>query len=269
MKPTPSLRPPRRVALFRVTIVVLACTLVAVAWGASRSTQSTSAPNASVRQQASAASGGRASARIKPSAALKTTNWSYDVVLKRNLFRPPASYRKPAALALPDLEPMPVALTTANGAATGQSGQWTYAGYATVDGDPQAIVENSGTKRAEFVRVGQKLDEYVVRDINARALQLTRAGETTELKISEAFTATPLNEPPKSQQTTVGAGRRGRNNFFGANFGGGFFPGAQPPFQDNSSQAAPAPGVAGTGVQPLPAVGGAVAQEQRRTAGGG
>jgi len=108
---------------------------------------------------------------------------------------------------------------------------WIYAGYATVNGNPMAIVEKSDTKQGQFLTVGQTLDGATVSGISPQAIKLTRGAETTELKISDAFTATPLNEPPKPQ-AAPGQDRRGRGGFPGGG-GGSFLRRMMPALRDN------------------------------------
>jgi len=235
---SPKVRP--RAALIRSAVLALACMLVAAGWAANRSAQ-----QGSPQQSAKRARRGAASARIRPTAgplpaqAPAPSAWRYDVVVKRNLFMPPvgSGSQKPSALA--PLAPMPVGAFTqvaldgagAESASPGsQPPQWVYAGYVTVDGNPMAIVENSGTKIAEFLRVGQTLDGFAVAEVKPEAVQLTRGGETKVLPISDAFTATPLNEPPKPQ-AAASQGRGNRGGFPGG--GGGFFRQIMPVLRDN------------------------------------
>ncbi|HUT73246.1 MAG TPA: hypothetical protein VM221_00225 [Armatimonadota bacterium] len=193
-KASDSRRGPRAVAL-KSAAAGFALVIVAVAWGANRS----AAP-------APASARPAARATVRPVApAPKADEWRFDAVVERNLFLPPAQQRPPAppALlpALPPVQPMPVEAFTARAV---EQPQWTYAGYATADGDPIAIVVNSATGRAEFVRVGQTLDGAHVSDISADQVQLTRDGVTTALRLSEAFTATPLDAPPQQSRPAAG-----------------------------------------------------------------
>jgi hypothetical protein len=193
--------------------------------------RSTSEPKAAASVVSSVESGPAATAT--DSAA----GWRYDAVVRRNLFMPLVTSQaaaKPGAL--PPLKPMPVdafqlrEMGPADGASAAAPAPptWIYAGYATVNGNPMAIVEKSDTKQGQFLTVGETLDGATVSDISPQAIKLTRGAETTELKISDAFTATPLNEPPKPQ-AAPSQGRGGRGGFPG----GGFFRRMMPVLQNN------------------------------------
>jgi hypothetical protein len=224
-----------RAALMRGAAVALACMLVAVGWAANRSAKQgpgQQGPDSARAADASARQVARASATVTPAPA--ATEWRYDTVVKRNLFMPPAGHAPQQPPALPPLAPMPIDAFTQVGmdgagseAALESQPQWIYAGYATIGGKPMAIVENSGTKVAEFLQVGQTLDDFVVTEVKPEALQLTRDGETKTLPISDAFTATPLNEPPQpARDSTRDRGGRWRGGFPGGGFPGGGFPGS-------------------------------------------
>jgi len=230
-------KPRARAALIRSGAVALACMLVAAAWAANRSARQSSAQQASARSRPAAASARTAVSESTPTQAPAAAQWRYDVVVERNLFMPPPSRRQEKSPALPPLEPMPIdALTQVDLDSAGAkpaSPEWIYAGYATVDGNPVAIVQNGLTGRAEFLRAGETLDGSVVSDITPQAVQLTREGKTTALRISDAFTATPLNEPPKpAVQPNTDQGRRGRGGFPGGG-GGQFLQRLMPALQNN------------------------------------
>jgi hypothetical protein len=173
-----------------------------------------------------------------PATATDSAGWHYDAVVQRNLFRPLVTSQAAAAksAALPPLTPMPVdafqsrEMGPAGGspAVAAPAPTWIYAGYATVDGSPMAIVEKSDTKQGQFLTVGQTLDGATVTDISPQAIKLTRGAESEELRISDAFTATPLNEPPKPQ-AAAGQDRGGRGGFPG----GGFLRRMMPALRDN------------------------------------
>jgi len=238
-----------RAAVIRSAALALACMLVAAGWAASRSAQQ-GAPQPNAKRAGHAAIGARtaATAQVVPAQAPAASAWRYDAVVRRNLFKPPVARVSQNAPALPPLAPMPIDAFTqidlgdaGAGAASAepQPPQWVYAGYVTVDGNPVAIVENSGTKTAEFLRVGQTLDGFTVTEIKPESVQLTREGETKTLRISDAFTATPLNEPPKPQrESTRDRGGRWRGAFPGGGFpgggpGGDFFRRVVPALRDN------------------------------------
>ena len=201
---------------------------------------STSEPKV-VRARASVAVASRVESGPGATAAGDAAGWHYDAVVRRNLFMPLATSEaagKPGAL--PPLKPMPLdafqlrEIGPADGgsaAAAPSPPAWIYAGYATVNGSPMAIVEKSDTKQGEFLTVGQTLDGATVSGITPQAIKLTRGAETTELRISDAFTATPLNEPPKPQ-AAPGQDRRGRGGFPGGG-GGSFFRQMMPALRDN------------------------------------
>jgi hypothetical protein len=210
--------------------------IVAVAWGASRSAAPAPAP---------ARPAAHAVVRPVPPAP-KADEWRFDAVVKRNLFLPPAQQRPPvppalpALPALPPVQPMPVEAFTARAV---EQPQWAYAGYATADGDPIAIVVNSATGRAEFVRVGQTLDGARVSDISADQVQLTRDGVTTALGLSEAFTATPLDAPPQQSRPAAGGQSADRRAAWRARRGSPPNVGAPPEMSDSSDGAQPPPGL--------------------------
>ena len=220
-------KPRRRAALVRGVAVALACMLVAAAWAANRSaSQSPEQQGAAARSRPAAASARTAAIASAVTQAPAAKEWRYDAVVERNLFMPPPARRQEMPPALPPLAPMPIEAFTARplGEAQAQPPEWTYAGYATADGSPVAIIENAGTKQAEFVRLGETFDGFVVSEVTPEAVQLTRSGETKVLRISEAFTATPLNEPPKpAAPPTPGQGRRGRGGFPGGGGPGAIF----------------------------------------------
>jgi uncharacterized membrane protein YgcG len=225
----PKSRP--RIAPIRGALLAVAFLLVAAAWGANRSAKQ--GPGHGVVRTRAAAGTATASSRPRVAQAPSASAWRYDAVVQRNLFKPLGSATPGKPGALPPVPPMPVdafqlsdvGKADAGAATAPQPPQWIYAGYATVNGNPQAIVENSGTKQGQFLTVGQTLDGSVVKSISPQAIQLTRGGDTTEMKLSEAFTATPLNEPPKpaAQPNQGGRGRRGgQGGGQGGGGGGGF-----------------------------------------------
>jgi len=188
----------------------LGCFLLACAWAATR-TGSTAAQQKAVRTRPPRAAAHAASSRLTADTSRKTAG-SYDVIFSRNLFRPPSSGQPAKQGALP---PMPIeAFESPNASgqqAAQQAPQWVYAGYATVDGAQVAIIENAQTKRAEFLRLGDRLEGYALREITAATVRLERGADTMSLAISQAFTATPLNEPPKPTRAgTQQQGGRGR-----------------------------------------------------------
>jgi hypothetical protein len=241
----------------RAALAALACLLVAVAWGANRSARQGPARTA-VRSR-TAAKAARPPA-AKPAAA---SAWHYDAVLQRNLFMPPASQRQAKSGALPALPPMPIdafdlskvgTADAAAGAAAPQSPQWTYAGYATVNGNAMAIVEDATSKKAEFLSVGQTFNGATVKSISPQALQLGSGGDTTEMKISDAFTATPLNEPPKPTPAAgANQGGRGQGGLPGGGRGGRFL---QRMLQNNPDLATQAYTFMQSGVPPNQPTGG-------------
>lgn len=247
-EPNAKLRP--RAAVIRGAVLGVACMLVAVGWAATRTTQQNTLKSKATRANHAAADARTGvTAQVVPVQAPDAPAWRYDAVVKRNLFRPPVApapqnLRAPHnAPALPPLAPMPIDAFTqvglgddGTGTASGeaQAPQWTYAGYATADGNPVAIVENSSTKTAEFLRVGQTLDGFAVTEIKPESVQLTRDGETKTLRISDAFTATPLNEPPRPQRESArDRGGRWRGGFPGGGPGGDFFRRMVPALRDN------------------------------------
>jgi hypothetical protein len=150
----------------------------------------------------------------KATAAAKAAEWRFDAVIERNLFMP-ATVAAVAAVA--HVPPPPILPINPTAFQSQPAPRWIYAGYATVDGAPMAIVENSSTKQAEFISVGGRLDGGTVETITPQAIRVTRNGETTEMAISTAFTATPLNAPPQPAATNQRGGRRGNmNNAAGA-----------------------------------------------------
>jgi hypothetical protein len=212
----------------RGVLLVVACLLVAAAWGANRSARR-SPQRTVVRVRPAASTAAKAQVRTAAAQAPSATAWRYDAVVKRNLFKPLASGQPQKTAGLPALPPMPVdpfqlhdeTPTGAAAAPAAPQPHWIYAGFVTVNGNPQAIVEKSDTKQAQFITVGQTLDGSVVKSISQQAIELARGSETTEMKISDVFTATPLNEPPKPTPTP-GVNQGGQNRF---GFPGGGFPG--------------------------------------------
>jgi len=237
---------PRAVAVIGALLGV-ACLVVASAAalrssgpsGASTTRDANRRSTSELKARASVAS--RVESGRGATAAGDAAGWHYDAVVRRNLFMPLATSEaagKPGAL--PPLSPMPVdafqlrEIAPADGAATATAPPppaWIYAGYATVNGNPMAIVEKSDTKQGEFLTLGQTLDGATVSGISPQAIKLTRGAETTEMKISDAFTATPLNEPPKPQ-AAPGQDRRGRGGFPGGG-GGSFLRRMMPALRDN------------------------------------
>jgi hypothetical protein len=232
-----------RIAPLRIVMLALACLLVAAAWGANRlATQgqpvggARSRPAATVRATAS---------RAAPTTAISAAVWRYDAVTRRNLFMPLASRQSQKLPVLPPVKPMPIdpfALREmdASEATTASSAppppRWIYAAFATVDGKPVAIVENSGTKEARFLGVGETLDGSVVSAVSPQTITLARGADVSEMKLSDAFTATPLNEPPKPT-AQGGQGGRGQDGFAGGGRGE-FLRRIMPVLRDNPELAA-------------------------------
>jgi hypothetical protein len=136
---------------------------------------------------------------------------AYDVVVKRDLFRtgPPPQTRAPLPpvptfslppAEVPEEEPSPVA-------------DWSYVGYAVVDGRMTAILENS-TKASEFVRAGDTFVGLQMSAVTPDTVTLTGPSGDYTLPISTAFNTTPLNITPGPGQPpmlgTAGNARQGR-----------------------------------------------------------
>jgi hypothetical protein len=232
----------RGVTPITAALLALVCLVVAAAWGAKRSSRPR-AESQVVRSHSRPANAsttrGRAIATQPPSASA----WSYDAVVRRNLFRPLGPRQPEPPNALPPLKPMPIDAFQLRqighgdeeaGAAAPEQPTWIYAGYATVNGNAVAIVENSATKQAQFLTAGETFDGATVSGISAQAVKLTRGSETKEMPISEAFTATPLNEPPKpAAEPARGRGSSGRGGFANGPGGGGFLGRILPVLRDN------------------------------------
>lgn len=217
-----------RKGLVPLAAFVGACALVS-AWAASRPAHPTAAGRrasaAAVRQELAPVG---SSVILGRNRLLKATvtGWRYDSVVARNLFKPlrvnrPQSRSEGPLPTLPLLAPMPVGGGAYPAGSSAEAAQaqpsWVYAGYATIDGVPVAIVEHSESHRAEFLRVGQGLDGMTLREISRREIKLTRGGQVVSLPISQAFTATPLNEPPKAP-SGAGLGNTRRRGSSGRDF---------------------------------------------------
>ena len=189
-----------RAAWMRAAALGAACLLVAAAWAANKSSRrAADRTPASRAHAASAAPEARQKAGGPESSGAE---WPYEVVLARNLFKPPGA-SEPAQEEEP-VPPMPVDPFELSDVSLPPSDEtetqlpWVYAGYATADGAPVAIVQNTETKTANFLSAGDALQGYVVREITSTRLELDREGEPMSLTISDAFTATPLDEPAAS-----------------------------------------------------------------------
>lgn len=194
---------------------VLACLLLMYVWAATKPATSATLRERGHPLPARVAGAHQVAMKGDPAGAESATGRRYETIFSRNLFRPAGAVQTRKQGALPPMPLEAFELPGAGGQKEAQQPQWVYAGYATVDGRPVAIIENAQTKAAEFLGVGDKLEGFALREISPSAVQLARAGETRSLRISDAFTATPLNEPPKpGRSTTGGQGRQG--------FGGGF-----------------------------------------------
>lgn len=205
-----------RAGLPRVAVFAAVTALVACAWAASRSVRSGAEQERVARARASARPAARATAPANRAKQAAGSAWPYQMVVSRNLFKPlkPAAPVRARTKAVPPAVPLE-ALDLPDFDATPSQPpktemEWVYVGFATVDGRPLAIIENTSTKVAQFVAVGDKLDGFTVSDISAEAVRLTSGGESKQLKISDAFTATPLNAPPtparSAQQGQSGRG---------------------------------------------------------------
>jgi len=200
--------------------LVLACLLLMYVWAATKPATSATLRERGHPLRARATGAHQVATKGDPAGAESATGRRYETIFSRNLFRPAGAVQTTKQGALPPMPLEAFELPGAGGQQEAQQPQWVYAGYATVDGRPVAIIENAQTKTAEFLGVGDKLEGFVLREISASAVQLARGGEAKSLRISEAFTATPLSEPPKPGGTGSAAqGRGGR----GGRLGGGFF----------------------------------------------
>jgi len=239
-----SRKPQPRIAPVRGALLAAGCLLVAGAWGANRLATQPAPPKA-VRSGRSVANARDRAARMSPTAAVTAAVWRYDAVTRRNLFMPLATRQSRKPPALPPLKPMPIdpfqlremdAPDATPAASAPQPPTWIYAAFATVNGQPAAIVENSATKEAQFLSVGQTFNGSVVSVISPQAIKLKRGRDVTEMKLSDAFTATPLNEPPKPA-AQAGQGGRGQGGFPGGG-GGQFLRRLLPALRDNPELAA-------------------------------
>ena len=140
---------------------------------------------------------------------------AYDVVVKRDLFRtgPPPQTRAPLPpvptfslppAEVPEEEPSPVA-------------DWSYVGYAVVDGRMTAILENS-TKASEFVKAGDAFLGLQMSAVTPDTVTLTGPSGDYTLPISTAFNTTPLNITPAPGQPAMlgpaGDARPQTENYF-------------------------------------------------------
>jgi len=114
---------------------------------------------------------------------------AYDVVVKRDLFRtgPPPQTRAP----LPPVPTFPLPPAAPPEETSPISG-WSYVGYAVVDGQMTAILEND-TKASEFVRAGDTFVGLQMSAVTPETVTLTGPSGDYTLPISTAFNTTPLS----------------------------------------------------------------------------
>jgi hypothetical protein len=224
--------------------VLLACLLFVYAWAATKSATSAAAPRRARTPGSGTTGSHTVAAKPNRTESARAAAGQYDIILSRNLFRPSGTVPTKRQAVVP---PMPLEALRLPDAGREQEAQqqpqWIYAGYATVDGRPVVIVENAQSKTAEFLRVGDRLEGFLVSDISPSAVQLARGDEKKSLRISEAFTATPLNEPPRPSRAAAGSQGRQRQ---AASSPGSFFQSdlfqrvIQPALRDNPEYAAQA-----------------------------
>jgi hypothetical protein len=198
------------------------CLLLACAWAATRSANTSGARNQAPRGALppSGAQGEPAARRPQPDGKVGNAR-QYDIIVARNLFKPPTAPQEATVYPLPPMPPEALDFGVATEAKQGPESPWTYAGYATVNGRAVAIMENASTKRAEFVGVGDRLDKLTVIEITPTTVRLADGEESVSLALSSAFTATPLNEPPKPARAQGRGGAGGQQGRQGRGGGGG------------------------------------------------
>lgn len=191
--------------------IALACTLVAVSFGAVRphgwlNGEGGVSPKVTTATSSRANGAGRVGAD-----SVRVTLGDYDVVTQRNLFMPAVLHDGPGASAVQQAAllatKLPASLKHDETEATAQAqaaSSWIYAGYATVDGNPTAIIENRSTKRAVYLSAGQTLDGAAVISISPQVVRLASGGGVAELPISEVFNATPFDAPAGTTSQATG-----------------------------------------------------------------
>ena len=217
---------PKRKRTVLAAAAAMLCLLLACAWAATRPANTSVARNQAPRGALprSGAQGEPAARRPQPDGKAGKA-LQYDIIVARNLFKPPTAPQEAPVYPLPPMPPEALDFGVATEAKQGPESPWTYAGYATVNGRAVAIMENASTKRAEFVGVGDRLDKLTVMEITPTTVRLADGEESASLALSSAFTATPLNEPPRPARAAGGdrQGRQGRGGRGGGGGPGGIF----------------------------------------------
>jgi hypothetical protein len=114
---------------------------------------------------------------------------------------------------------------------------WFYAGQAMF-GDASgaigasrviAFVENSTSHEGLMLSVGDTFDGGVVKEIGPGSIMVARGSSVERISRTDAFNATPLNEPPRQQTTAQTRTRRGGAAFAGPAQGQAGTQGGGPP----------------------------------------
>jgi hypothetical protein len=87
---------------------------------------------------------------------------------------------------------------------------YVYTGTVTVDGQIQALIENSRSKEGWYIRPGDSFQGAFVKNIDAQSVTLDVDGEPRLLAKSNVFNVVPLNasakvDQPKTDQPAKGA----------------------------------------------------------------
>ena len=111
----------------------------------------------------------------------------YEIIAQRNFFRPSEeSVSKEETKTMPEYT-LP--------SADAHAGDLTLTGIIRIKGKLKAIIEKKSGNKGFYVRVGDMVDDYEVKDIQPDGIILDRAGQITVLKLKVVPSKTKKEKP--------------------------------------------------------------------------